>query len=1318
MPIFGRYEVVEQLHAGPAASVSRAKLVDGRGAHFVVKVAHFDDADAENLRQRVEDFLDQARTQRQASAAAETHWARIYHSAKIPGGAFYVTDLFAGSLQARIDDPTPVDERELAHVVGSIVEGLRELRAVCGRAHGNLKPGNVLVSTHHLLSAKLALGDPAPKSVVSQVGEAGDLRALGEIIFALIERRRPVGDIDLSVPSTVAWRRLGPQGEGWRQLCADLLLPQQPGSEGHLDELAGMIGKLSSLAQPGARVWPRRAAIVLLALLVGFSVFSCRTQRQLSRARSQWLDALAATLADPARGTRYRADPSLRSVMSDVATADDPSVSCDSGPANLSPWHYAKMSQCLSAAEHVETDLSPDRWPVASRLLDVQHLFEARGWNQPAQFIAACLDSVRPGPGADLDSTIQRLQTLDAQAQERLPALERDWNALDQRTTDLGKFPDGYISALATGLRHSAQTAIQLGPGGFSGLDVLHGDADLADQLQAAVNDGYPSQLDAQRFFAEVTSRLDLSHITAADVRRWLDREPLYKVENEQTAQAAAELRRSLQRNLTQVAQIHPDADEQREIDSQRHSIERDLGSFSAARFITKDLADGTFSGRRAKIDSQIDQLLDHIRRADPAPWIGSLPTLATGSDVINAYWEDWKHVLQTSAEEMARRNDLFVTYRRQTKALQAGLTGLDAAFPAVPAGLSASFAAAAQNRRERDLGRLLAAITPGNTPISFPGEPAAANAYQQWCAHLVQLGQSFPIHSELLTLSDQPDQPWIHDHPDFWNDRAIAQLVEPDVTRLRNLRAVRKLARSDLVDAATESMVPEITFAAWQLLGNPSLTPGWPTQPGELETERDLRGKLAAMAGALKDPLARTLVSTALAEQGVVRWQRFAQAARSEVVLQRAIELQNAFGRDTDLLAGLSPVARFNVALYLGRQQTAQSGDQSVAQVIAALNRSALNLPDQKPVQRLLDRLARIQVKETFAGRNPGDQFTLNIPGAQSPFVFQRVEPPDDRPFYLCTTAVSFGQFAGVIQAAGAWQQAAAFAWGAEPGQRDTRRGPRVWEWTQKPALQMVNPLLWLYPDDDNDYAPPFRIDRFNRTAVSDDVGGNPSPDHPMQQIPAEAALYFAGLCGCRLPTASEWRDAYAIFERTVPPERWNLRDQTWEEQRAYAAASNSPTVRWPDEGIFLPAQVTVATGPDAKARPENDGSLFFRPVNAPGGGTFHQLIGNVAQLLCEAPDAFDDWKDKTTPPGIRDFLSRWSDSMFVIGGSALSPPDMPLQTPLPLAHTDVGYSDVGLRLAFTAPARSLAERLTWVLSGQRYLWESTAATTRPAAP
>ena len=382
-----------------------------------------------------------------------------------------------------------------------------------------------------------------------------------------------------------------------------------------------------------------------------------------------------------------------------------------------------------------------------------------------------------------------------------------------------------------------------------------------------------------------------------------------------------------------------------------------------------------------------------------------------------------------------------------------------------------------------------------------------------------------------------------------------VQHLVAADLKRLANLRAIRKLARPDLIDAATESTVPEITFAAWQLLGAPTISPAWPSQAGELETERDMRDKLTSMKTAFTDPKAKGIVSAALADQGIARWRRFVQFASSEASLQNAVELKSSFGADADLLSGLSPQARFNLALYLGRQQARQSDERTVAPVIAALSHSAQELADHAPVQRLLDRLARIDVKEKFSDQATGDRFTLAVPGANPPFVFQRVEPADDRPFYLCTTATSFGQFAGVIQSAGAWEQTAGFSWAVAPGQPDNRRGPRVWEWSAKPPLQMVNPVLWLHPDDDNDYAPPFRIDRFNRTALSDDVGGNPSPNQPMQQIPAEAALYFAGLCGCRLPTASEWRNAYAIFERTVPPERWNLRDQTWDQQRRYVA-------------------------------------------------------------------------------------------------------------------------------------------------------------------
>ena len=167
-------------------------------------------------------------------------------------------------------------------------------------------------------------------------------------------------------------------------------------------------------------------------------------------------------------------------------------------------------------------------------------------------------------------------------------------------------------------------------------------------------------------------------------------------------------------------------------------------------------------------------------------------------------------------------------------------------------------------------------------------------------------------------------------------------------------------------------------------------------------------------------------------------------------------------------------------------------------------------------------------------------------------------------------------------------------FTWPAQPGERDTRRGPRVWEWAPRHALQMSAPLLWLTPDDDNDYPLPFRISRFNRTALNEEIGGNPSTDHPMQYIPADAALYFAGLCGCRLPTASEWRDAYAIFERTVPPERWNLRDQTWETYKRYIAAGGATNRAGPTKESFVRATTTPLPEQTAIHAPMSMGRSF----------------------------------------------------------------------------------------------------------------------------
>src|SRR5512146_2733886 len=57
----------------------------------------------------------------------------------------------------------------------------------------------------------------------------------------------------------------------------------------------------------------------------------------------------------------------------------------------------------------------------------------------------------------------------------------------------------------------------------------------------------------------------------------------------------------------------------------------------------------------------------------------------------------------------------------------------------------------------------------------------------------------------------------------------------------------------------------------------------------------------------------------------------------------------------------------------------------------------------------------------------------------------------------------------------------------------------------------------------------------------------GKPLPEHPMQQISICAAMYFARLAGCRLPTLAEWQAAYEASPKPAEKPLWNLRDRTW---------------------------------------------------------------------------------------------------------------------------------------------------------------------------
>jgi hypothetical protein len=96
------------------------------------------------------------------------------------------------------------------------------------------------------------------------------------------------------------------------------------------------------------------------------------------------------------------------------------------------------------------------------------------------------------------------------------------------------------------------------------------------------------------------------------------------------------------------------------------------------------------------------------------------------------------------------------------------------------------------------------------------------------------------------------------------------------------------------------------------------------------------------------------------------------------------------------------------------------------------------------------------------------------------------------------------------------------------------------------------------------------------------------------------------------------------------------------------------------------------------------------------------------VAQFVCDASEAFDHRGDKKSAAGIRKFVEDSPKSLYVIGGSALSPPEIPFDKPQPVAHADEAYADVGIRLAFTAPSRSLAEKVKWAIGSPPFIWPS----------
>ncbi|MGH8024870.1 MAG: hypothetical protein ACRED1_14865, partial [Limisphaerales bacterium] len=450
MPVFGEYETNDEPFAVTPARNQTTTLwlarkggaQDGRQLAIKCLAVHRDERHASGETLGADpglEFLETIKLLKKAQAEGARHFAPIYAFGTSDSGSWYVTEFCArGSLKTWINLRGGVDSAALHRVVASLAEGCRSLKRACGRSHGNLKPGNVLLhgKSRPLKFTPLLMVDPMPVSssriaemgddnrlMIQNIFEAQDLRAIGELILQLVECRlfESGSDYNFPVESSPSWQKLGRDEARWRALCNRLLDPQLELEKTNLDWLA----KEHRLGMNARKILLPVAATAVIVAIAGTGLY-------LYTAGGFQRDVQA---ADTARndGDWMVAAREIRKALK--IKPDDP--------------------QALNLREKIFTDLKQA----------AQKEVAAGNWNTAQQEIDQA-DTLKPGNSeiAQLDQKLQRGKDYQAAMEAGQQAFEnKNYDeAIRQANAAMEKYPRDGAAELLEADAETAKKAIEM----------------------------------------------------------------------------------------------------------------------------------------------------------------------------------------------------------------------------------------------------------------------------------------------------------------------------------------------------------------------------------------------------------------------------------------------------------------------------------------------------------------------------------------------------------------------------------------------------------------------------------------------------------------------------------------------------------------------------------------------------------------------------------------------------------------------------------------------------------------------------------------
>jgi hypothetical protein len=1029
-----------------------------------------------------------------------------------------------------------------------------------------------------------------------------------------------------------------------------------------------------------------------------------------------------------------------------------------------------KTEQALASVEAIKKGLV-EGWKAPQRLKEKAASYRQQGWIRPAMVLENAAANVNPDKAPDPSIAVDSVLGLVPIVEK----VDASWEQIQKSLAAIGSVNDPVLAKFAGAAAGIVGAGVSDGStASLPDLLTLEKQAttaaDLATQLATFAQKEWPA-IDVESFttspkYAALAGASPSAGVYAdwlAEVRRHPSLDPAL---DPRRAFNAGELLAGLDQAAAKLTGKPLKGVLEPSVGARLTKLHADVPAMAPDKLFWKRSNEQRVKDEAARVKGELDAVkvaidgLIEKRRAEFAAAAADVRQrltarneVAPGSAAINGAWRMWRDAMvkgfkDEDYEEIAAKG----------KTLEEALGQLGKTFPpplaksgeGVPAtDWAEALAEASGGEREKRLGAVLSGMgaePPDPTAEAFTGATTnAAKDFAAWTAKLTQMRTELGKAEEAMNSGLESSGPesieaivskWTGDA--IGKQPEIAQAIAGIRERVEATRALKaEKSAAVLVGKVMtpDAAKPELTLAAWRRLGDADV--GWPSTQEQLDQGKRLKVQLAGVIAKLPEAR-RGALAKQVSGDLTARWTRYAAGIREPRALEAALAAMPDYSVDEGTLP---PKLRYNVLYAKLRAQTKpDDSDERVVEVLGAFDRTVRGLgaevtgarnvgkllADAAPIVRA-EEIVRPKVDPKTLG--PGQmggkwQATLDTTTADLTFtrgsttlLFVRVEVPGPDPeaaVYLCTRELSIGDAAEIVDSAGAsgW---AKFKDGLP--QLNTWKTPRGWTLDARGVLTTQG---WMQMDSNMTaelpgYAPGI-LQPGQIAKVTDAVGGEPQRDHPLQEIPPFTLAYVARLAGCRFPTSAEWIAAHKKFDGGAVPAGSNLRDATFEKQKQYIKTARESVTRqdgfpWPDTGAFTPAGgAKVPVGEKAASRPENDGVLWFVPTSVGGGDRVHHLVGNVAELVVEDGPQFEQTPASTATNALQDMLGNVK--LEVIGGSALSAPELPLDRPILLDFEDIteGYSDIGCRLAFNAagtapPRESFAVRLRKLLTDDGYL-------------